>query len=33
MAHNAIKLLMNEQLYKQFREACLFRARNQLAVN
>lgn len=29
MAHNAIKLLMNEQLYKQFREACLFRARNQ----
>ena len=29
MAHNAIKLLTNEQLYKQFREACLFRARNQ----
>lgn len=29
MAHNAIKLLTNGPLYKQFREACLFRARNQ----
>ncbi|BBH20959.1 glycosyl transferase [Paenibacillus baekrokdamisoli] len=29
MANNAIKLLQNERLYQQFREACLYRARNQ----
>ncbi|WP_308639168.1 N-acetyl-alpha-D-glucosaminyl L-malate synthase BshA [Paenibacillus silvisoli] len=29
MAYNAIKLLRNEDLYRKFREACLYRARHE----